>query len=59
MKNAQFEGQTKGKLGNPEAKTALLSVTSEQLKVLTDNKKQKPIFTAMINKALSAWLTKL
>ncbi|MBO4962863.1 MAG: DNA gyrase subunit B, partial [Clostridia bacterium] len=54
MQNVQFEGQTKGRLGNPEAKTALQAITSEQLKLLTENKKNKSIFTAIINKALGA-----
>ncbi len=54
MKNVQFEGQTKGRLGNPEAKTALQVITGEQLKLLMENKKNKSIFVAMINKALGA-----
>jgi len=54
MKNVQFEGQTKGRLGNPEAKTALQIITGEQLKLLMENKKNKSIFVAMINKALGA-----
>lgn len=54
MKNAQFEGQTKGKLGNPEAKTALTQITVEQLKALTENKKNKSIFSAMVGKAVNA-----
>ncbi len=54
MKNVQFEGQTKGRLGNPEAKTALQAITGEQLKLLMENKKNKSIFVAMINKALGA-----
>lgn len=54
MKNAQFEGQTKGKLGNPEAKTAVMQITVEQLKVLCENKKNKSLFTAMVSKAVNA-----
>jgi len=33
IKDPQFEGQTKGKLGNPEARTAVESVFSEALKI--------------------------
>ena len=54
MQNVQFEGQTKGRLGNPEAKTALQAITTEQLKLLTENKKNKSLFTSIINKALGA-----
>lgn len=54
MKNVEFEGQTKTKLGNPEAKSAVESVTMEELDRLIKNKKNKLIFEAMIKKALGA-----
>ncbi|MBE5742087.1 MAG: DNA topoisomerase IV subunit B, partial [Clostridiales bacterium] len=54
MKNVEFEGQTKTKLGNPEAKSAVESVTMEELDRLIKNKKNKQIFEAMIKKALGA-----
>ena len=50
----QFEGQTKTKLGNPEAKAAVEAATIEELDVLVRNKKNKPIFDAMIKKAVGA-----
>ena len=42
MKNVEFEGQTKTKLGNPEAKAAVEAATIEELDVLVRNKKNKP-----------------
>lgn len=54
MKNVEFDGQTKTKLGNPEAKSAVESATYEELDRLIKNKKNKQIFEAMIKKALGA-----
>lgn len=54
MKNVEFDGQTKTKLGNPEAKSAVESATIEELDRLIKNKKNKAIFEAMIKKALGA-----
>ena len=54
MKNVEFEGQTKTKLGNPEAKAAVEAATIEELDLLVRNKKNKPIFDAMIKKAVGA-----
>ena len=54
MKNVEFEGQTKTKLGNPEAKAAVEAATIEELDVLVRNMKNKPIFDAMIKKAVGA-----
>ena len=54
MKNVEFEGQTKTKLGNPEAKAAVEAATIEELDILVRNKKNKPIFDAMIKKAVGA-----
>ena len=54
MKNVEFDGQTKTKLGNPEAKSAVESATVEELDRLIKNKKNKLIFEAMIKKALGA-----
>ena len=36
VKDPQFEGQTKGKLGNPEAQTAVSSVFGEALKIFLE-----------------------
>lgn len=54
MKNVQFEGQTKGKLGNPEARPAVEAVTVEGLDALSRNKKLSSVFDAVMKKALSA-----
>ncbi len=54
MKNVQFEGQTKTKLGNPEARTIVDSVTVKELSLLTKNKKMQKVFDIIIQKALSA-----
>ncbi len=54
MKNVEFDGQTKTKLGNPEAKMAVESATIEELDRLIKNKKNKALFEGMIKKALGA-----
>ena len=54
MKSVEFEGQTKTKLGNPEAKSAVESATVDELEILMKNKKNKSVFDAMIKKALGA-----
>ena len=54
VKNAQFEGQTKGKLGNPEVRPAVESATIDGLSVVASNKKQAKIFDAIMEKAISA-----
>lgn len=54
MQNVQFEGQTKTKLGNPEARPAVESVTVSELDNLMKDKKLSKVFEIIINKALSA-----
>ncbi len=54
MQNVQFEGQTKTKLGNPEARPAVESVTVGELSALMKNKKLQKSFDAIINKAMGA-----
>jgi len=54
MQNVQFEGQTKTKLGNPEARVAVESVTVTELETLMKNKKLQKVFDAVINKAMGA-----
>ncbi len=54
MQNVQFEGQTKTKLGNPEARPAVEWVTVTELDLLMKNKKLSKVFETIINKALSA-----
>ncbi|MGN1258689.1 MAG: type IIA DNA topoisomerase subunit B [Christensenellales bacterium] len=54
MKNVQFEGQTKSKLGNPEAKPAVESVVIEKLtEFVLDNKRNK-FMNVIYEKALGA-----
>ncbi len=54
MKNVQFEGQTKTKLGNPEVRTIAESVTVEGLKALSSDPKNKKSFDEIIKKAQGA-----
>ena len=52
MNNVQFEGQTKTKLGNSEAKTACDAITTEQLTAFF--KKNKGVAEIILKKALLA-----
>ena len=54
MQNVQFEGQTKTKLGNPEARPAVEGVTVAELDLLMKNKKLAKVFDVIIAKALNA-----
>ncbi len=54
MQNVQFEGQTKNKLGNPEARPAVEYVVINELSLLMKNKKLGKTFDTIINKALGA-----
>ena len=54
MQNVQFEGQTKTKLGNPEARPAVESVTISELGELMKNKKLAKTFETILNKAFAA-----
>ena len=54
MQNVQFEGQTKTKLGNPEVRPAVESVTVNELEILMKNKKLGKVFDTIINKAMGA-----
>lgn len=54
MQNVQFEGQTKTKLGNPEARPAVESVTTGELDLLMKNKKLAKVFDTIVAKALGA-----
>lgn len=53
MKNIQFEGQTKTKLGNPEARPAVESVITEKLTEYVNGKMGKKL-TPIYEKALGA-----
>ena len=54
MSSIQFEGQTKTKLGNTEARTAVESIVLEELMPILENLKNAEIANAMADKALKA-----
>ena len=54
MNNVQFEGQTKTKLGNPEAKTLVESLTIKELSKYFSDKKNAQSAEIIINKAKGA-----
>ena len=54
MKNVQFEGQTKGKLGNPEAKNEVENLVYAGLMEYAKTKESKPVITEIVNKAKGA-----
>ena len=54
MKNVQFEGQTKTKLGNPEARARVENVCSSQLTDFFNSKKNEYIGQLIIEKAKGA-----
>ena len=51
MNNVQFEGQTKTKLGNPEAKTIVEALTIKELTNFFSDKKNSSIVEIIVNKA--------
>lgn len=54
MSNIQFEGQTKTKLGNPEAKPNVESIVNAELYKYFEDKSKQKIFEQIINKAKGA-----
>ena len=54
MKNVQFEGQTKTKLGNPEAKSPVESCVVEGLRAIAADPKFRRAFEEIIKKAQGA-----
>lgn len=54
MKNVQFEGQTKTKLGNPEVRLPVESVTIEGLKAFLNERGSKKAFEEIMKKAQGA-----
>jgi DNA gyrase subunit B len=54
MKNVQFEGQTKTKLGNAEAKTAVEAIVTEKLSLYMSDLNNTQVCTQIIEKAVSA-----
>ena len=51
MKSVQFEGQTKTKLGNPEAKTEVEQIVANELSKLIERKEFEKPLEQVINKA--------
>lgn len=54
LKNPQFEGQTKTRLGNSEARTGVDSVVSEQLTMFLEDLRNQKIALAIMEKAAQA-----
>jgi DNA gyrase subunit B len=53
MNNVQFEGQTKTKLGNTEARTAIESIVSEGLQHILEDIDNQSTLEMILNKAIS------
>ncbi len=54
MNNVQFEGQTKTKLGNPEAKTLVENLSVRELALIFANKKNTSVAEVIMGKAKGA-----
>ena len=54
MKTVEFEGQTKAKLGNPQARPAVESVVVNGLNDFFSNKKTSKILSSVLDKAMGA-----
>lgn len=54
VKNPQFEGQTKGRLGNSEVRPAVEAIISEKLQDWLDNLKNQELATQIVQKAIKA-----
>ncbi|MGI6004672.1 MAG: DNA gyrase/topoisomerase IV subunit B [Christensenellales bacterium] len=54
MKNVQFEGQTKSKLGNTEARTAVEAIVTEKLTLWIDDIKNAGLVGSIVEKARKA-----
>ena len=58
VKNPQFEGQTKGRLGNSEVRPAVEAVILQQMTDWLDNLKNQEAATAIVTKAIRAAQTR-
>ncbi len=54
VKNPQFEGQTKGRLGNSEVRPVVEAIVTEKLIDWLDNLKNQPLADAIVQKAIKA-----
>ena len=59
MRNTQFEGQTKTKLGNPEVKSLVENIVVNELYKFFEKKENAKLTELIINKAKSAARTRL
>lgn len=59
MRNTQFEGQTKTRLGNPEAKNIVENIVCAELYKFFEKKENAKLVETIINKAKSAARTRL
>ena len=59
MQNVQFEGQTKSKLGNPEARTLVENLLTDAIKDYLNNKAKKEVIDAIFEKAAIAQKARL
>lgn len=54
VKNPQFEGQTKGRLGNSEVRPAVEAIIAQQLADWLENLKNQDVATQIVQKAIRA-----
>ena len=54
MQNVQFEGQTKTKLGNPDARVAIERIVTAELSKFFENSSNKSVADAILKKAVLA-----
>ena len=54
VKNPQFEGQTKGRLGNSEVRPAVEAIITQQMTDWLDNLKNQETASAIVSKAIRA-----
>lgn len=54
MNNVQFEGQTKTKLGNPDARVAIETIVNGELTSFFDKEENKALIDTLLKKALLA-----
>ena len=54
VKNPQFEGQTKGRLGNSEVRPAVEAIIAQQLADWLENLKNQDVATQIVQKAIKA-----
>jgi DNA gyrase subunit B len=54
MKDAQFEGQTKGKLGNTEVKTIVENIVQDKFSLFLADLNNTAMATELVGKAVKA-----